>query len=141
MAKTPRIDPPASRFADGSVADQLRNADPKRHYVLANPNDPFCGLDHYVGHLGYEIETVRPGGPLFPGVNASKDGSQVIRYGQVLVSCPMEDHLRRYNEGQRLVDQRAEAIRKHGDTDGAQRGPTGRAAYWAEDPSEHVVQR
>ena len=139
MAKTTtnRIDPP-SRPVDGSRPDGLRNADPDRHYVLANPNDVYCGLDYYIG-LGYIVEERRKGGPHFPGVHASVDGGQVTRAGQVLVSCPMEEHLQRMSEGQRRTDATTAMIRKHGDPDGPQKGPTGRPAYWQEDPAETVV--
>lgn len=140
MAKqsVPRIDPP-SRPVDGETPQGLRNADPSRHYVLANPNDAYCGLDHMVGVLGYEVETKRPGGPYFPGVNASADGTQITRMGLVLVSEPKEQYLARYNEGQRRCDSVMETVRKHGDPDGPWRGPTGRTAYWVEDSTERPV--
>jgi hypothetical protein len=141
MSKTsvPRIDP-ASRPVDGDITRGLRNADPNRWYVLCNPNDPYYGLDHYVGVLGYEIEVKRKGGPFFPGVNASADGTQITRYGQVLVSCPMEQYLAEFNAGQARVDSVMDVIRKHGDPDGAWKGPTGRPAYWVEDPAERPLQ-
>ncbi len=134
---TTRIDPP-SRPADGARPDALRNADPDRHYVLANPNDVYCGLDYMIG-LGYVVEERRKNGPHFAGVHSAVEGGQVTRAGQVLVSCPMGEHLQRYNEGQRRTDAVAINIRKHGDPDGVHKGPTGRPAYWQEDPSEHVV--
>jgi hypothetical protein len=133
----PRIDPP-SRPVDGFVPDGLRNADPKRAYVLANPNDAYYGLDYMVG-LGWEVETKRVGGPLFPGVNASSDGSAITRQGQVLLSCPKEMYDSMYWAGQSRVDAVASQISKHGDADGPLKGPTGRPAYWAEDPAEQIV--
>ena len=134
MPKAPRIDP-VSRPTDGATPDTLRNKDPERHYVLANPNDPHYGVD-YMAALGYELEYKRPGGPAFPGLNASADGTSITRLGQVLMSCPMEEYLRRYNDGQAKVDSLSLNIAKHGDADGRIAGPTGRPAYWAEDPSE-----
>lgn len=133
----PRIDPP-SRPTDGSVSSAIKNADPNRHYVLANPNDVYYGVPHMLD-LGYEIETKRPGGPSFLGVTAISDGSAITREGQVLMSCPVEQELARQEEGRKRIDALANRIKQHGDPDGPQRGPTGQNAYWVSDPSEQSV--
>lgn len=139
MAKqtAPRIDPP-SRPVDGAVADGIRNADPTRHYVLANPSDDYYGVSHMM-ELGYEVETRRPGGPHFLGVNASAEGTAVVRFGQMLMSCPLELYQARMTEGQSRCDRLEASIRKFGDPDGPFKGPTGRPAYYVGEPDEQVT--
>ena len=133
-----RIDPP-SRPVDGAVTDisRIRNLDPKRHYILANPNDPWCGVQEMV-RLGYVIETHRKDGPRVIGGETSKDGDVVTQFGQYLMSIPMEIHRQREAAKQGVADMRSNAIGQPGGVDQV-RGATGRLANWALPPDEHVV--
>lgn len=122
-----RVDP-KSRPVDGDRNSGIRlvNADPRRHYVLANPNDEDTGLAFYES-MGYTIETMRKDGPRFTGGKLSREGDRVTKSGQVLVSCPIEDY--EAQEQAKLsyaaqVDRRSKAP---GGVDGVQ-GATGRLA-------------
>jgi hypothetical protein len=85
-----RIDP-VSRSASGvKPVDQIRNLDPGRHYVLANPNDEDTGVAYYLG-IGYEVEKLRAGGPVPKVVRPLKDGEAVTVSGQHLMSISIEE--------------------------------------------------
>lgn len=123
MAARKRIDP-SVRPADGRTSyDKVGGKDPGRHYVLTNPNDESTGTDHYVNDLGYEIETVRPSGPITGASRRAKDGAPITAGGQVLVSCSIEDFNARVEEGQQLASALERRIIKD---DGLQDGLRGR---------------
>lgn len=65
--------------------DEVEGKDPNRDYVWTNPNDEDCGTEAYVAN-GYDIETVRPGGPRSRVGRTVKEGSNVTQKGQILVS-------------------------------------------------------
>lgn len=134
---TKRIDPPF-RQVEGRMITDLSNKDPKRHYVLANPNDPYCGVDEMAAR-GYLVETIRKGGPYYPGIQASKEGSAVTRLGQVLMSCPIELYQSEWNRSQQVASERQRSITQAGGVDGVRSPATGRPATWAQDPTETIV--
>lgn len=110
MAGRKRIDP-AVRPADGRTGyDRVAGKDAGRHYVLTNPNDEATGTDHYVQELGYEVEKVRPNGPVTGASRRAQDGAPVTSGGLVLVSCPMEEWEARSNDGQERVTQMEKRI-------------------------------
>lgn len=130
-----RIDP-KSRPVDGDRSNKrLANKDPRRHYVLANPNCEDTGVSFYEAQ-GYVIETLRKDGPRFPGGRTSREGDKVTLNGQVLMSCPIEEY-HSYEQQKldhaALVDKRSMAP---GGVDGVL-GATGKPA--AADKSELFV--
>jgi hypothetical protein len=86
MAARKRHDPP-SRPAEHVGYDQVGNLDPNRHYVFADPNDPYCGMQAYEAK-GYIVEKATSEGPVALR-GRTKDG-QVTSLGSVLMSCPIE---------------------------------------------------
>lgn len=122
----PRKDIPRSRPVDGAIGNQVRNKDPNRHYVLANPNDDYCGVSFYL-ELGYEVELTRKDGPKMFAGRTSQEGSQVTFHGQVLMSCPMDEHLERLQAGWDRAEAIDRQIKAPGGIDQL-RGPTGRLA-------------
>lgn len=114
MAIRKRFDP-AARPADGRTNfDRIGGKDPDRHYVLCNPNDEATGLAHYVHELGYEVETVRKGGPTTAASRNATDGAKVTSGGLVLVSCPREDYEAREAVGQHVAGELEGRILKDG---------------------------
>lgn len=97
--KGPRVDP-ARRHVNGiSPWTLIKDRDPDRHYVLAGPPGSDFGPEYYQA-LGYEIETLRPGGPHFAAGITGKIGEAVTYRGQhVLMSCSMEDYETRREHG------------------------------------------
>lgn len=123
MAGRRRHDP-AVRPADGRTSyDKVGGKDPSRHYVLTNPNDPETGTDYYVSELGYEVEKVRPSGPVTGSSRRAADGAPVTSGGMVLVSCSKEEYDARVEEGQTMASQIERRILKE---DGLQDGLRGR---------------
>ena len=111
MAARKRIDP-TSRPADGfRPIDVLRNADPNRHYVFANPNDDFTGVEYY-SNLGYDVEKKRADGPK-PAIGKTVgDGEAITVHGQILMSCPKELFSDRSGAGQEIADALERRIRR-----------------------------
>jgi hypothetical protein len=134
LADLKRVDPP-SRSVDGDVNAILANKDPNRWYIFANPNDEYCGAPA-MEELGYVIEVATKGGVRIKGGMTSKEGSALMLRGQLLMSCPLELHLARYNEGQARADAIDAAIGRAGGIDGV-RGATGRLAHT--DTTKEVV--
>lgn len=117
-----RIDP-VSRPADGRRADDhLRNADPNRHYVFANPNDEGTGVESYLSQ-GYEIEKRRPDGPRPLAGKTVGDGEAITVRGQILMSRPLDVHEAELAQGQAIADSWDRRIRKSGGLEGDARGP------------------
>lgn len=122
MAGRKRIDP-VSRPADGFRPwDRIKNLDPNRHYVLTNPNDDDTGTAYYVGQLGYDVETVRAGGPRSAIGKTIKEGDSVTSGGQVLVSCPIEEKNARDEQGWAYADAMDRRILKNGNIEDGLRG-------------------
>ncbi len=117
MAETTKRIDPTSRRVDGSIDEEIGNKDPKRHYVKANPNDEDTGVP-FMETLGYEIELQRPDGPRLRGSKAIKAGSPLTIRGQVVMSCPMEEHVARYLAGQKNADLIQASISRPGGIDG-----------------------
>ncbi len=112
-----RIDP-VSRTASGVRPwDRIRNQDPTRHYVLANPNDNDTGVAYYLG-LGYEVERWRKDGPVPLVAHTLKDGDEITVKGQVLMSISNDDHLKIDEEGRAYVDELERKMVKPGGVDG-----------------------
>lgn len=85
-----RHDPP-SRPADGyRPLDLIRNRDPGRHYVFANPNDEETGVNAYLAQ-GYQLERKRPDGPRLVGGDGVSEGDVITRMGAQLVSIDMSE--------------------------------------------------
>lgn len=85
MAGRKRHDP-VVRAADGRQShDRIRGKVPGVNYVLVHPD----AVDYYIDELGYEIETLRPGGPRSSG-RKLPDGTEVRSGGHVLMSCSQE---------------------------------------------------
>ncbi len=121
----PRVDPP-SRSVDGSTNAKITNKDPNRVYRLANPNDEETGVEYLLTE-GYMVEKYRKDGPRIVGGKTAAEGSAIMFRGQVLMSCPAEVEMARYQAGQdraALIDQQ---ILKPGGIDGV-RGGSGRLA-------------
>lgn len=133
-----RIDPP-SRPVDGAMTEaaHITNKDLKRHYILANPNDPWCGVQE-MQRLGYEIERHRKDGPRVIGGETAKDGDVLTLFGQYVMSEPLDRYREREARKQSVADMRSNAIGQPGGVDQV-RGATGRLANWAVPPDEHVV--
>lgn len=132
-----RIDPP-SRPVDGDINDliEIVNRDPKRVYRLANPNDRIAGVQH-LQRLGYIVETQRKDGPRIVGGDVVSDGTHVSWMGDVLMSAPLEVEERAAAKARDVAAMRSRAIGQKGGVDGVI-GPTGQAAYFVQDPSEHI---
>lgn len=126
MAETLKRNDPPSRPTDGDLQAKIVNKDPNRWYILANPNDDWCGVAEML-NLGFEIERPRKDGPKIAGGRASAEGDRIELRGNVLMSCPLEVYKQRYEEGQRRADLIDEAIGRPGGIDGL-RGTTGRLA-------------
>lgn len=90
----------------------------------------------HMQQLGYEVETARADGPRMKGGKAASDGSQLTRYGQVLMSCPGDEYQARQRATWAVADQRSKAIGQKGGVDGI-RGPVGPLAQHTADPTEH----
>lgn len=120
-----RIDPP-SRPTDGDVNVKLTNRNPEHWYILANPNDDWCGVAEMLS-LGYWIVKQSKDGPRVVGGKTSADGDRIEMRGQVLMACLLSEHLERYNAGQQRADMIDEGIKRPGGIDGL-RGTTGRLA-------------
>lgn len=86
-ASTRRKDP-QSRDARGLVFGGLLNADPNRKYVRVPKSGRF-GVDYYE-FLGYEVETVREGGPKLAGIRTAQDGQPIGYLDTVLMSISLE---------------------------------------------------
>lgn len=131
-----RIDPP-SRPVDGDINDQafIRGQDPERVYMLADPNDPYCGVGA-MREWGWEVELQRKDGPRIRGGLTVADGSAVTKFGQILMSRPRAMHEAYLAQVEAIAAQRAEAIGRPGGVDGV-RGPTGRVAH--NETSEYVT--
>lgn len=97
-----RIDPVSRTPSGARQLDAIVGKDPRRHYVLVNPNDEWTGVGHYE-EKGYEIEIARPGGPR-PRVRSVADGGKVMVGNQILMSCSMETWKEHFDEGQRIAD-------------------------------------
>jgi hypothetical protein len=133
MAETlTRIDPKSSPVDGDRSSGRLINKDPRRHYVLANPNCEDTGVALYESN-GYRVETLCKDGPRFAGGRTSKEGDRVVWKGQMLMSCPLEEH-QAYEQSKldhaAMVDRRSVAP---GGVDGVL-GGTGKLAY--SDPSK-----
>jgi hypothetical protein len=125
----PRQDPP-SRPVDGDLDLHVENKEPDRWYILANPNDTYCGVQRMLA-MGYRVETRRKDGPRLVGGNFATEGEAVTFNGDILMSCPLAEHIARWKKGQamaRLFDQRSVSP---GGIDGLS-GPTGKAAIHGE---------
>lgn len=131
-----RIDPP-SRPVDGDINDQLFivGQDPERVYMLADPNEHYCGVSA-MAELGWEVERVRKDGPRVRGGLAAKDGDVVTKFGQVLMSRPRAMHEAYLAQAAATANLRAQAIGQPGGVDGV-RGPTGKVAH--NESSEYVT--
>lgn len=122
MAGRKRLDP-VLRAADGrNRYDKIGGKDPNRHYVLTNPNDEQTGTAHYENELGYQVETVRAGGPSTAASRNATPGAKVTSGGQVLVSCPLEEFQAREAEGQALSGALERRILKDGGVEDGMRG-------------------
>lgn len=131
-----RIDPP-SRPVDGDINDTayIVGQDPERVYVLADPNEHYCGASA-MAELGWEVERHRKDGPRVRGGLTAKDGDTITKFGQVLMSRPRAMHEQYLAMAAAMADQRAKAIGQPGGVDGV-RGATGRVAY--NETSEYVT--
>lgn len=128
MAETLKRNDPPSRPVDGDITGRIVNKRPDRWYILANPNDEFCGV-RAMEELGFEVERHRgKDSPRIKGGPTSGDGDVIVYRGQYLMSCPLEVYQARYNEGQRRADEIDKQILRPGGLDQL-RGPTGRLAY------------
>lgn len=116
MAETPKRIDPTSKRVDGSIDDRIVGKREDRHYILANPNDEDCGAPAMEA-LGYEVVLHSKDGPRVRGSRSAAVGSAVTVRGQVLMSCPMEEFLARYWEGQKRADAQMTAIRQAGGID------------------------
>lgn len=112
------------------------NKDPGRAYCLANPNCNRTGVRE-MQRLGWAIESHRKDGPKLEGGDTSKDGDMLTYDGQVLMSRPAEMEAQRAERVREVAALRSKAIGQRGGVD-AITGPTGQAAYFAQDPSEFV---
>lgn len=138
MAARKRHDP-TSRPADGRrAADVLRNADPTRHYVFANPNDLECGVQSYLDdeEMEYRVETATADG-VRPSVGRTvSEGGQVTSKGQVLLSCPLVNKVERDQRMGATADAMERRILRDGHVDDAFRGQgRGRIAVDASETS------
>jgi hypothetical protein len=131
-----RIDPP-SRPVDGDINDAVSIAgqDPARVYVLADPNEHYCGVSA-MQELGWEVERQRKDGPRMRGGQTAKDGDLITKFGQVLMSRPREIHEMFMKQAADVANQRAAAIGQPGGVDGV-RGTTGKVAH--NETSEYVT--
>lgn len=106
-----RVDP-RSRRADGFLGNTaVKNADPNKHYVWANPNQEETGVPFLAGR-GYEVEEKREGGPcsVIPGLKG--DGNVVPGpYGTVLMSIDREAFEAEQAECEDLNRRRDKAMR------------------------------
>lgn len=135
MPARTRHDPP-SRPADGRRRyDILKNRDPRRHYVVANPNEETTGVAHYL-MLGYVVETSRPGGPHFVGGDGVSEGGAVTRLGGVLMSCPIELREELVAQVQDEADNFDRRALKSGNIDDPMRGRSVKGMRTAVDHSE-----
>jgi len=96
---------PVSRPPLGSDAeDPWTNKQPDRHYIEVDGKAQWHGVDYYLA-LGYEVEERREGGPRLKSATRSRsEGNELSRYGQVLMSCPIELKRERDAEGQLRAD-------------------------------------
>jgi len=116
VTRQKRIDP-VSRSASGVKQwDRIRNLDPSRYYVLANPNDELSGVPYYLA-LGYEVEKVRKDGPVPKVARTMRDGDEITVLGQVLMSCPRDEREAMDAESQSMVTAVENRILKTGGVD------------------------
>ena len=118
MARTTkRIDPPA-RSADGTLPyDQLIDADPRMHYVYANPNDEATGVPFYEAR-GYEPVLYSRDGVKSALGRRAKEGQAITMLGQVLMARPIEEHEAEVARGQLRADAIDRAITASGNLEG-----------------------
>lgn len=134
-----RFDPP-SRSADGFRAhDRLKNADPKRKYVYADPNNQLQGVQFYLEN-GYVIEKVRPGGPLPAGGTSAAEGANVTWMGQLLMSKPLEEWEAQYQESQATATAWETRMRMRSGVDDPLRG-LGQGVSYRNETSESYVEK
>ena len=127
----PRVDP-KPRSIDASQQCVIDNRRPDRHYVLANPNDDYCGLQAMLNMgLDFQIETLRKDGPRVRGGNTSREGDQIMWRGNVLISCPIENWKGQLEAGWKVADEYDKRSMAPGGIDGL-RGTTGKPATHGE---------
>lgn len=122
MSTRRRLDPPSNPTDGYRPYDKITNKQPDRHYVLTYPNDQESGTPYYTDILGYEVETVRPGGPRAAIGKTAKDGSEVRSGGMVLVSCPLAEYEARFRAGQVHADNFDRRALRDGNVDDPMRG-------------------
>lgn len=120
MARRKRHDSPASP-PEYVGHDQVANADPDRHYVFVNPNDPYCGLQHYEG-LGYEVVESTPDG--VRALRGQVRDGKVTTLNQVLMSGPLAQKEAGDRRAWALADQFDARVRQDGGLEGS-RGEAG----------------
>lgn len=99
-----------------------------RHYVYVNPV-ALAGVDQiglYEG-MGYEIEKYGPGSPRPAGVSSrlAKEGADITSAGQVLMSCPISEHIRRKAAGEAMAVAYDKRMLSKGELDDGFRGGSG----------------
>jgi len=116
-----RVDP-KSTAADGRRNyEGVKNADPTREYIWANPNDEMTGVPSYEGR-GFEIELRRPDGPVAAIGKTPGEGQPIMSLGQVLMSRPREEADIEHQAGQLLADALDRRILKDGNIEDGLRG-------------------
>ena len=99
-----RQDPPRPRSADGRrLDDHITNADPRMHYVYANPSDESTGVAFYES-LGYQLVPMTKDGPRSAVSRSTKEGQVVTVRNQVLMCRPLEEHELDVSQGQKAAD-------------------------------------
>lgn len=89
---------PRPRHIDGSaVWARLKNARPDRHYVYVNKGDTEALA--YYDSIGYEVETLQPGGVHPAGGKTGQVGQPIEVRGLVLHSIDIERHRQIVLEG------------------------------------------
>ena len=129
MKAPKRLDPVSRPPLGAEPDDAWTNKQPDRHDIEVDGKAISHGVEHYLA-LGYEVETLREGGPRLKHVRASRtEGTECSRFGQILMSCPLELKQERDAEGQRIADNNDRRMRNPAKDAGAvSRGGT-RVSY------------
>lgn len=97
--KTVRVDP-AQRPADRAFEQtKVLNADPDRVYAWVKVNGDDQYTPPFFEHMGYQVETMRPGGPRALVGRTAKDGEPILYMDTVLMSVSRERKLEIDREG------------------------------------------